>query len=67
MNEGTRVTWTTSRKFTGSGTVISNEVPEGPTKGHVLVAKDAPVGEEHPVIYCATTWLTEQTEEVSPT
>ncbi len=50
---GAKVTWTTASGVQGSGTVYDKE--DG---GHVMVIKDAPAGEERPVIYCAVSWLT---------
>ncbi|MFZ0311967.1 MAG: hypothetical protein WAL85_04585 [Candidatus Korobacteraceae bacterium] len=55
LTKGTRVTWTTASNVHGSGACISDE-----QDGHVLVAVDAPQGEEHRVIYCTVTWLTPQ-------
>ena len=61
----TKVTWTTASGVCGSGKVISvcpifeGDASKGePRIPHVLVAVDAPQGEEHRVIYCAETWLT---------
>jgi hypothetical protein len=51
--KATRVKWTTASNVHGSGMCISDE-----QDGHVLVVVDGPSGEEHRVIYCATTWLT---------
>lgn len=65
MSEGTKVTWTTASGVAGSGRTISDECPEGPFKGHIIVAKDAAPGEEHPVIFCAVTWLTMQPEALT--
>lgn len=53
MKKGTKVNWVTASGVHGSGILISDE-----TDGHVLVAVDAPQGEEHRVIYCTVTWLT---------
>jgi hypothetical protein len=48
-----RVNWTTTSQVHGSGVCISDE-----QDGHILVAVDAPQGDEHRVIYCTVTWLT---------
>ena len=52
MKKSTNVTWVTASGVHGSGVVISDE-----SEGHVLVAVNAPQGEEHRVIYCTVTWL----------
>jgi len=57
MKEGTKVKWVTASGVHGSGITISDE-----RFGHVAVAVDAPQGEEHRVIWCTVTWLTEVTE-----
>lgn len=54
MWKDTKVEWVTASGVKGSGVTITNE-----DEGHVLVAVDAAPGEEHRVIYCAVTWLTE--------
>lgn len=54
MKKNTDVTWKTTGGAFGSGRTISDEVD-----GHVLVVVDGPAGEEHRVIYCTVTWLTE--------
>lgn len=54
MKKGTKVKWVTASGIHGTGVTIDNE-----TNGHVPVAVDAPVGEEHRVIWCTITWLTE--------
>jgi len=54
MKKGTLVRWTLpvgNEIFYGR--VIADEID-----GHVFVAKDAKIGYEHAVIYCAVTWLT---------
>jgi hypothetical protein len=56
MKIAQRVWWTKKDGTHGTGVTISGE-----SDGHILVAVDAPAGEHHPVIYCATTWLTEGT------
>lgn len=53
MKKGTKVNWLTASGVRGSGQLVSDE-----SEGHVFVAVDAPVGEEHRVIYCTVTWLT---------
>lgn len=57
MREGNKVTWVTASGVRGSGRLVSDVCPEGPLKDHAFVAVDAPPGEEHRVIFCATTWL----------
>jgi hypothetical protein len=52
MKKDTKVNWVTAGGVHGSGVVIADEVG-----GHVLVAVDAPAGEEHRVIWCTVTWL----------
>lgn len=54
MKKGTRVKWVNALKIDGSGITVSDE-----QDGCVLVACDAKPNMEHIVIYCATTWLTE--------
>jgi len=46
------VKWITASSVHGSGVSISDE-----QDAHIVVAVDAPNGEEHRVIYCAVTWL----------
>ncbi len=53
MKKGLKVSWITASGVHGTGQLISDELD-----GHVLVAVDAPIGEEHRVIYCTVTWLT---------
>lgn len=62
MKKNTKVSWTLSNRIPeqrGNGTVISDEVD-----GHVLVSVDSLFGEPnqgfHPVIYCAVTWLKDE-------
>lgn len=53
MKKNTKVKWVTASGMHGTGVVITDE-----EDGHVQVAVDAPLGEEHHVIYCTVTWLT---------
>lgn len=55
MREGARVKWITASGVHGSGIVLADE-----HGGHVPVAVDSPQGEEHRVIWCTVTWLTEE-------
>jgi hypothetical protein len=64
MRRGARVSWKTASGLNGSGEVISEIALDPWNVGHVLVAVDAPDGEEHRVIYCAVTWLTVVSEEI---
>ena len=70
MTPGTRVKWITASGVAGSGMVILRRDGVGDTAvlqaPHYFVACDALPGEEHRVIYCAETWLTPETAEVTP-
>lgn len=62
MKVGTKVKWITSKGVHGSGFVASEQDPFNlgdSGDGHVCVVVDAEPGEEHRLIYCALTWLTE--------
>lgn len=55
MKLGDKVKWITASGVHGSGIIL----PLGTNEDlHAFVAVDAPLGEEHRVIYCTKTWLT---------
>lgn len=60
---GTKVKWVTTSGVNGSGQIIANGLSPRDGVCHYLVAVDAPAGEEHRVIHCAETWLTEVKDE----
>lgn len=62
MKMGTRVKWITASQVHGAGIIISEEFWQSvkDPAPHFLVSVDADPGEEHRVICCAATWLTEE-------
>lgn len=59
MMPGDRVRLTNCKGIIRSGLIIADSfTPTASDMNYYLVAIDAWPGDEHPVIYCAETWLT---------